>query len=518
MQENRTKIGKDVIESLTLGMYEDPRIVYREYIQNAADQIDIAVDEGRFSNRTDGKIEIEICQSEKTISIYDNATGVPESKVFDTLKSIAQGIKNREKHKGFRGIGRLGGLAYCDKLIFETSYPGESTKSILTWDANKLKRIINDRNNNEEASSVIDAITDLKIIEEETDKRYFIVKMSNVSNKTLLNKENILNYLEMVAPVPYSKGFLFKDKIYTFAENIGQDIDEYNIYLNHDQIFKSYTTRIYEGENNNKKGIDEIHDLEFIEERDNNNDLIYWGWHSISNFSKQIPKINRGRGIRLRKANIQIGMDDALVKLFKEQRGSYYFFGEIFAVDIQLIPNARRDYFIENNKLLDFELLIKKQFIKLHDLYHFSSKVRSNKKKIEKHKELVKNYKIKNTESGFTSNEEKEQKLEEIDKAKDEAKKAKKQLTNLSNKIEDKDKSAEKKVFEKIVGDKETNIESFDTSDEDKQTTKFITDELTRYTRKERKLISKIFLVVDLILTPDLAENLKQKIIEDLRG
>ena len=29
------KIGKDVIESLTLGMYEDCRFIYREYIQNS---------------------------------------------------------------------------------------------------------------------------------------------------------------------------------------------------------------------------------------------------------------------------------------------------------------------------------------------------------------------------------------------------------------------------------------------------------------------------------------------------
>jgi hypothetical protein len=499
-------------------MYEYPRIVYREYIQNAADQIDIAVEESILSNRAGGKIEIEICQSEKKISIYDNATGVPESKVLETLKSIAQGIKNREKHKGFRGIGRLGGLAYCDQLIFETSYPGENTKSILTWDAKKLKHIINDRSNNEEAFSVIDDITDLQTREEEADKRYFIVKMDNVSNKALLDKQNILNYLEMVAPVPYSKSFLFKDKIYEFVETIGEDIDEYNIYLNHDQLFKSYKTRIYEGEANNKRSVDEIHDLEFIRESDNNNDLIYWGWYSISNFSKQIPKVNCARGIRLRKANIQIGMDDALVRLFKEQRGSYYFFGEIFATAKQLLPNARRDYFIENDVLSYFELSIKKLFIKLHKLYHFSSKVRSKQKKIEKHKELVKNYKIKDTEIGFTSKEEKKQKKEEMHRAKDEAEKAKRQLINLSNETNDEDKTAEKKIFEKIIGEKETAIDAFEAIDEENQKTKFITDELTKYSRKEKKLISKILSVIDLILTPDLAENLKQKIKDELRG
>ena len=36
------RIGKYVIDSLTRSMYEDSRCIYREYIQNAADQIDIA--------------------------------------------------------------------------------------------------------------------------------------------------------------------------------------------------------------------------------------------------------------------------------------------------------------------------------------------------------------------------------------------------------------------------------------------------------------------------------------------
>ena len=35
MAQTQTTIGKDVIESLTLGMYEDSQCIYREYIQNS---------------------------------------------------------------------------------------------------------------------------------------------------------------------------------------------------------------------------------------------------------------------------------------------------------------------------------------------------------------------------------------------------------------------------------------------------------------------------------------------------
>ena len=39
------RIGKFAIDSLTSSMYEDWRSIYREYIQNAADQIDEAVEQ-----------------------------------------------------------------------------------------------------------------------------------------------------------------------------------------------------------------------------------------------------------------------------------------------------------------------------------------------------------------------------------------------------------------------------------------------------------------------------------------
>lgn len=40
---DRIVIGKHTLESLTSGMYSDPYVVYREYIQNATDSIDEAV-------------------------------------------------------------------------------------------------------------------------------------------------------------------------------------------------------------------------------------------------------------------------------------------------------------------------------------------------------------------------------------------------------------------------------------------------------------------------------------------
>lgn len=37
------QVGKYTLESLTTGMYSDPKIIYREYIQNSVDSLESAV-------------------------------------------------------------------------------------------------------------------------------------------------------------------------------------------------------------------------------------------------------------------------------------------------------------------------------------------------------------------------------------------------------------------------------------------------------------------------------------------
>jgi len=513
---NKTKIGKDVIESLTLAMYDDPRFIFREYIQNSADQIDIAFDNGIISTKEDCRIEITINKADRNISVFDNGTGVQSEKVLSVLKSIAQGVKDRTKHKGFRGIGRLGGLAYCDRLVFETSYEGENTKSRLVWNAKQLKEIINDRSRKEDAADVIDSITTLETLDAKKDERYFKVILENVSNDILLDKEEISDYLSMVAPVPYKKGFLFEKKIYEKAKSYDYIIDEYDLYLNNNQIFKEYTTSIYEGETHNKKRVDEIFDVEFIEVKDKYDNLICWGWHSISSFIKQIPSVNIARGIRLRKGNIQIGDEKQLVKLFKENRGSFYFFGEIYAVSPELIPNARRDYFTENKIFKLFEKQLKLQFVEFHDLYHFSSQTRSEKKKIEKLNSFKEEYKKKN-DNGFTRPEEREEYDEKLQKVTEDANKAIEKIEKLKQKAST--SQTKSKLVEKLTSDLETNTtenDNIDVNGLNNNKTPLLTDNLSSFSKKDRKLTGKILSIIDTILPKETSEMVKRKIIEEL--
>ena len=138
------------------------------------------------------------------------------------------------------------------------------------------------------------------------------------------------------------------------------------------------------------------------------------------------------RGLRVRSANIQLGNDDALQPLFKENRGNYYFVGEVFAASRNLIPNSQRDYFNENETRVLFEDLLREYFYDvLHKLYYEANRVKNDYKRQEEYLSKVAEYQKKEKEQGFV-NEEERQKLQfDIDKAKKSAEDARKRLDKL---------------------------------------------------------------------------------------
>ena len=127
-------IGAFVLETLTLGMYGEPRHTLREYVQNSFDAIRAAQRTRFLKDR--GKVTISI--SPEAIKILDNGLGVPADQAWKTLTSVGASKKDRQRDAGFRGIGRLAGMAYCDKLIFRTTFPGETTLTEITFDCAKL--------------------------------------------------------------------------------------------------------------------------------------------------------------------------------------------------------------------------------------------------------------------------------------------------------------------------------------------------------------------------------------------
>ncbi len=517
------QIGKDVIESLTLGMYEDCRFIYREYIQNAADAVDKAIEQSLLKKGEEA-IHVRIDADDRRISIHDNATGISENLVMTVLRNIAHSTKRRGEDKGFRGIGRLGGLGYCSKLIFETSYYGEPVKSIMTWDAELLKFIINDRENKEEAIDVLSKVTKVETEEEKAESHYFNVIMEDVSSDDLLDEESVSDYLSMVAPVDISSSFVFRQKINDFKKEHDLTVDTYNIFVNNDQIYKPYTGAIYEDNNGGKKKVDDIIDVEFLMARDCNGNIMYWGWYSISTLKGQMKPKNLARGIRLRKENIQIGDEEICKKFFtktEDQRFSFYYFGEVHAISKGLIPNSRRDYFGESKECTEFEKKIRQDFLKLKELCYDAQRLRSSTSTIAKGEELKATIQEKE-KNGYTSQKERDDLLRRLEDHEKKVEQAQKQLANVKAKISSKD-SPLKTVLNQFESTTSTHSKEKETNDLNKNTEnqakaskiKYRTDKpiYSRYSKNEKKLIGKIYTAIGNAIAD---ERLREALISNI--
>ena len=134
-------IGKYTLESLTNGMYASPLDMYREYIQNSVDSFDEAVEAGiEIADKL--IVDIDIDKTTKRVTIRDNGCGIRAEEAIGTLVDIGNSKKKRGTSRGFRGIGRLVGLSYCEKLTFRTSYQGEAVTTVIEFDASLLKELL----------------------------------------------------------------------------------------------------------------------------------------------------------------------------------------------------------------------------------------------------------------------------------------------------------------------------------------------------------------------------------------
>lgn len=384
MENFNAKTGKHLIQILMFSMYNDQRIIYREYIQNAYDAINKAVKDGILSQMKDGIVNIRIDSEAQRIIIRDNGIGIKSAEVAEKLLNIADSRKDGVTSAGQYGIGRLAGAGYCRWLKFKTSAVGENSASIVSFDVDFANQIINDVDDESSATDVIDIITKMETVPEKESEHYFEVTLEGVNReyRDLLNPEAIIEYLREVAPIDYS--MKFKNVLATpslkqtdsLYSNLYSCIGTVSVCVNDSiELRKRYNLKI-DGTG------DEIDSLDFFRVDTEKGELLAWGWYAVTPFTKQIPVSDTNRGIRLRKHNIQLGTSDLLNKYFGEARGNNYFYGEVFAVHPNLRPNSDRSGLAptpETEILFDKLRLI---FKNLGKLYQVANSAKNAVKKV----------------------------------------------------------------------------------------------------------------------------------------
>ena len=357
MANEIVQVGKYTLESLTTGMYSDPKIVYREYIQNSVDSLEHAVSLGLLEQQSI-RIDIVVNSEEAYILIKDNGMGISTTEAAQTLMNVGSSKKRNTNNRGFRGIGRLGGMSYCDTLVFTTSAEGEKVKTVISFDCKRLRHLlIPGKNEDMSLSAVLQEITTVEAFPEKEEKHYFCVEMLNVNGfSDLLDIEAAKSYISQVAPVPYqSRHFIYTSQLKSYLNDNGYTVEEFPIFVGENEsdlepVYKPNKSRFMS--DRGKRTVDEISSMKYFDVTVDG-ELYALGWYGNCGWYGFLSE-KEISGFRVRKGNMLIGDSHTMNAIFREARFNGWTQGEIFIVTDKLIPNARRDDFEQNNAYYKF--------------------------------------------------------------------------------------------------------------------------------------------------------------------
>ena len=349
---HRSFVGKYVLDSLSFGMYNHPFMILREYIQNSVDAIDDYLHGNDGDTGYSGLVDIIVDGRKKSIQIIDNGIGISSQKAWHMLHDLGRSEKDPLKQRGFRGIGRLGGLGYCEELTFTTKAEGEDIVSISVWDCRKLSSLVDEKTDHRDVAAIVGQVATFRQDKYSGNARdhFFSVEIGNIrsSRGMLLNVPAIKSYLSQVAPVPFHpETFHFGNDIDKTLRKKVPSYATYCIRVNGKVIYKPYCDRV----GINQHGQEEIKGVRFFS-LSNDTGLLAFGWLGELNLLGTIWPSSLVDGLRLRSGNILIGDKENLSELYREKRFNNYMVGEVYVVDSRLIPNSRRDDF-EDNELRD---------------------------------------------------------------------------------------------------------------------------------------------------------------------
>jgi hypothetical protein len=331
-------IGSYVLESLMTGMYGESENAIREYVQNAFDALRSAVHQKLITEET-AHITVTLTAGDQ-ITIYDNGVGVAASAAYKTLTSIGASKKDRQKQAGFRGIGRLAGIAFCDRLTFRTKAQGDDFESTITYDCVALRKGMNNG-----TLKRVDLLQSAVSFEQppSTDKsaHFMEVNLIGLSAAPEVFKDvgHLRTYLAETSPTAITEYASKKAwAIETASLSLGTSA------LTMKPIYKLYKdTFVGKGDSQQK--------IEWIEYFKGSSGR-WWAWVGHTNQSEIVDE-KSVHGLRVRVKNIAVDKTTILDELFTMVKPSYsrfntYYVGEVHISPALLIPNARRDGFEDN--------------------------------------------------------------------------------------------------------------------------------------------------------------------------
>jgi molecular chaperone HtpG len=334
-------------------MYGESRNAIREYIQNGFDSIERAI-HLKIIKPGKGLIQIIMGEDEDSLIIKDNGTGLSMRSAVETLTSIGASAKDYKNNAGFRGIGRLSGIVFSNRVTFTTKARGEAEQTIVTFKAAKMREDMRPENgSNISAEELIRQCVEVAVSPAtDPNDHFFEVKLEGFDNPPAECKKYKLmeQFVSQVAPVPYSDEFPYRSKLTAAAKECKLPIEEVNITIQDGANDPVEVKKVYKDKYKIKSGWITLSDCFTHVSPDHN----WWFWYGSKKESGAYTD-PRVYGLRIRMKNIQIDGIDLVRDIFQRLGPSFvrfpnWFVGEIFVSPSFLIPNARRDGFEETKE------------------------------------------------------------------------------------------------------------------------------------------------------------------------
>lgn len=120
--------------------------------------------QGLYTGRTQPRIDISLDLETRTAKVRDNGIGIPGNWVSRRLTSLGASKKRGQGARGFRGVGRLSGLAYCQELVFRTKAADDERVFEMLWDCRRLKELLRDNESDADLSSILREIISVELV------------------------------------------------------------------------------------------------------------------------------------------------------------------------------------------------------------------------------------------------------------------------------------------------------------------------------------------------------------------
>lgn len=440
----KNTVGAGILNIITESLYDKPIVVFREYVQNSVDSFN------KSDDKNNEKLSVHVWADDRNLYFLDNGDGINEAHFEDEMTRIAHSRKNRVKDVGYKGIGRLSGLSYCNELWFVNILDYEKASfqlyciSYLKFKMIKKEGVYNNLlfseliteigglDNSPEKLEKIEGL--LKTKEDlfiERNKGFFVIlnEINSVLQQTIKDKKDFVDELGWLLPVNFkSELYMIKEKD-LFVELSSEGDKEinnvipakyYNIYFNgtkierpiDEKMLRDYTFKKYFGYGK--------------------------GFFSFSLNKITIDKSNKFTGIKIYIDNILLCDENELIPMLKQYGSLRYTVNEliqtakgigaiIYITDkVNISANARRTFIeVNDGDSINFMKILASFIEEVYSFRYALSKYRSEQNKQEYDREKLEQLRLKANEAlnrladknvkSFTEEDDIEREFDELD-------------------------------------------------------------------------------------------------------